>query len=109
MQEDIIAISRWSRTVTSWKYFSYKIEKLVTHGTECPTGAALALVLDLGDSALLAPVHLVGVLDVRRRDEGGGAGVAALAVQALVVPASGITLHILLNSPISGNIYYKLN
>lgn len=31
-----------------------------THRAECPAGAALALVLDIGDGALLAPVHLAG-------------------------------------------------
>lgn len=58
-----------------------------THRTEGPAGAALALVLDLGDGALLAPVHLVGHGDVRGRDERGPALVAPLhALQALRVP-----------------------
>lgn len=59
-----------------------------SYRAECPAGAALALVLDVGDGALLPPVHLVGVGHVRRRQERGAAGLARLAQQALAVPAT---------------------
>ena len=56
-----------------------------SRGAEGPAAAALALVLDLGDGALLAPVHLVRVGDVRRGDERRAAHFVRLTVQTLVV------------------------
>lgn len=40
-----------------------------TDRAERPTGAALALVLDLGDGAVLSPVHVLGRRHARRLQE----------------------------------------